>query len=393
MTHDGYSMEDALVINGGSIQRGLGRSTYFRPVQAEELRYSGGLIDEISIPEEDVKGYRKESVYSHLEGDGIVSPESNLLEGDVVIGRTSPPKFLSAMEEYNLSAATRRESSISLKHGEKGKVDFVILTENEEGNKSVHVRLREQRVPELGDKFASRHGQKGVIGKIVDPSDMPFTQSGITPDIMFTPHGIPSRMSVSHLIECLAGKVASLRGKPVDATIFEGEPEEKLRQELLSMGFREDGTETFYDGRSGRKLKAKIFIGSNYYFKLKYMAAGKLQSRARGPIALLTRQPTEGKAKEGGLRLGEMEKDTFVAHGASLLLKERFDADKTVVPICERTGLIGYYDMRRHGVGMSPIYNDSSKVFNVEMSYAFKLLLDEIKCLGIYPKLELENKY
>ncbi|HLC81180.1 MAG TPA: DNA-directed RNA polymerase subunit B [Candidatus Nanoarchaeia archaeon] len=393
MCYDGYNMEDGVILNKASVERGLARSTYFRPVSAEELRYSGGLVDEVSVPDKDVKGYRSEHDYRFLEEDGIVYPESKVDEGDVVIGRTSPPRFLSSLDEYNLSAAIRRESSIALKHGEKGVADFVVLTENEEGNKLIQVRLREERVPEIGDKFTSRHGQKGVTGILIPPQDLPFSATGILPDLIFTPHGVSSRMTISHLMELIGGKVGALSGRFVDGTLFEAETEADLRNELLQLGFRDDGAEIFFDGRTGKQMLANIYVGNMYYLRLRHMVANKMQSRARGPIQLLTRQPTEGKAKEGGLRLGEMEKDTFIAHGASLLLKERFDSDKVVIPVCSQSGLMGYYDLRRNGKAISPLYGEDAKVSNIEMSYAFKLLLDEFRSLGIYSKLNLVNKY
>jgi DNA-directed RNA polymerase subunit B' len=392
MSYKGYNMEDAIILNKGSIERGFGRSTYYRPSIAEELRYSGGLIDEVAIPDKDVKGYRSEKDYKHLEEDGIIYPEANVKEGDVVIGKTSPPRFLSSMEEYNLAASTRRESSITIKHGEKGTVDFILLTENEEGNKLIQVRLRDQRIPEIGDKFTSRHGQKGIVGLIVNEADMPFSASGIRPDLIFSPHGIPSRMTISHLIELIAGKVGALSGRYINGTTFDVEPEEKLRSELKSLGFRENGLETFYNGETGEQFDAKIFVGNMYYLKLKHLVANKIHSRPRGPIQLLTRQPTEGRAKEGGLRLGEMEKDTFVAHGASLLLKERFDSDRTIVPICENCGIIAIRDEFKNK-SYCPICGENVEINNIELSYAFKLILEEFKSLGIYPKLELENKY
>lgn len=393
MCYDGYNMEDGVILNRSSVQRGLARSSYFQPVSAEELRYSGGLIDEISVPDKDVKGYRSEKDYSFLEGDGIIYPEAKVREGNVVIGRTSPPRFLSSMDEYNLSASVRRESSVALKHGDQGVADFVVITENEEGNKLVQVRLREERVPEIGDKFTSRHGQKGVTGILIPQEDIPFSVSGVSPDLIFTPHGISSRMTISHLIELLGAKVGALAGRYVDGTLFEAEAEADLRKELAQLGFHEDGREIFVDGRTGRQMLARIYVGNMYYLRLRHMVANKMQSRARGPIQLLTRQPTEGKAKEGGLRLGEMEKDTFIAHGASLLLKERFDADRTVVPVCEKSGLMGYYDIKKGNRAISPLFGENSDMSNIEMSYAFKLLLDEIRSLGLYAKLNLKNKY
>jgi len=392
MSYKGYNVEDAVVINKASIDRGLGRSTYYRPAIAEELRYSGGLTDEISIPDKDVKGYKSEKDYRFLEKDGIISPESKVKEDDVIIGKTSPPRFLSSMDQYNLAPSSRRESSVALKHGEEGIIDFVLITESDEGNRLVQAKIRDQRIPELGDKFTSRHGQKGVVGLIVDQADLPFTASGIIPDLIFSPQGIPSRMTISHLIELIGGKVGALSSRYIDGTLFDVEPEEKLRKELLSLGFREDGFETMYNGITGEQFEVKIFIGDIYYMKLKHMVANKIHARARGPIQLLTRQPTEGRAKEGGLRLGEMEKDTFVAHGASLLLKERFDADRTVIPICEECGMVAVHDKFKNRL-FCPVCGDNVEINFIEISYAFKLLLDELKSLTIHPKLVLKNKY
>lgn len=392
MSYEGYNMDDAVILNKGSIERGLGRSTYYRPSVAEELRYSGGLMDEVSIPDKDVKGYKSERDYRYLEKDGIIYSEAVVGEGDVVIGKTSPPRFLSSLDEYNLAAATRRESSVSIAHGEKGVVDFVLVTENEEGNKLVQVRIRDQRVPEIGDKFTSRHGQKGVVGLVIPEENMPFTASGVVPDLIFSPHSLPSRMTISHMIELIAAKTGALAGRYIDGTTFHAEPEEAIRKELLSLGFRENGTETLYNGQTGEQFKAKIYVGNMYYLKLKHLVANKLHARARGPIQLLTRQPTEGRAKEGGLRLGEMEKDTFVAHGASLLLKERFDSDRTIVPVCEACGLIAVHDAQKNKK-YCPVCGEGTEINNIELSYAFKLIMDELKSLGVVPSLRLKNKY
>jgi DNA-directed RNA polymerase subunit B' len=390
ISHKGYNMEDAVVINKASVERGFGRSVYFTPFQAEEIRYSGGLIDNISIPDKDVKGYKSEHDYRLLEADGIIYPEAEVSEGDVLVGRVSPPRFLSGMDEYNLVSSVRRESSINT--SEAGVVDFVMLTENAEGNKTIAVRIRDMRKPEIGDKFTSRHGQKGVVGLLVPQADMPFTSSGVVPDLLFSPNGIPSRMTISHLLELVGAKVGALNGRYIDGTTFNCEPEEDLRQELLELGFRENGTETMYNGVTGEMFDVKIYIGSMYYLRLKHMVANKIQSRARGPIQLLTRQPTEGRAKEGGLRLGEMEKDTFIAHGASLLLKERFDSDRTIIPVCEQSGLMAWKDEYKNRF-VSPLLGDNADVSNIEVAYAFKLLLDEFKSLCIYPKLTLVSKY
>lgn len=392
MSLDGYNMEDAIILNKGSVERGLARSSYYRPYVVEELRYQGGLVDEIGVPDKDVKGYKTEEDYRYLEDDGIVYPEAKLQENEVVIGKTSPPRFLGELEEFSIAANMRRESSLTVKQGEHGTVDFVVVTENEEGNKLIQVRLRDQRNPEIGDKFASRHGQKGVIGRIVPQADMPFSASGIVPDLIFSPHSLPSRMTVSHLIEIIGGKVGALSGRYIDGSTFSAESESDLRKTLLEMGFRENGTEKMYNGITGEEFNAQIFIGNMYYMKLKHMVANKLHARASGRIQLLTRQPIEGRSKGGGLRLGEMEKDCFVAHGASLLLKERFDSDRTVVHVCESCGMLAVYDEMK-GKAYCTKCGANVEVAAVELSYAFKLLLDELKAIGIYPQLHLKSKY
>jgi DNA-directed RNA polymerase subunit B' len=392
MSYEGYNMQDAVILNKGSVQRGVGRSTFYHPYSLEEVRYSGGLMDEVGVPDKEIKGYKSEKDYRYLEDDGIVYPESKLGAEDVIIGRTSPPRFLSGADEFNIAATTRRESSAFLGEGAKGVVDGVFLTESEEGNRLVQVRLREQRIPEIGDKFASRHGQKGVIGLLVPNEDMPFSENGITPDVIFSPHSIPSRMTVSHLLEILAGKYGSLAGKRIDATAFDAPEEGEIRKDLLELGFREDGTETFYNGLTGERFKAKIYVGSIYYLKLKHMVANKLHARASGRVQLLTRQPVEGRAMGGGLRLGEMEKDCLVAHGASMLLKERFDSDKNIVYVCEDCGLIGSWNAYKNGPSC-PRCGESSKVSTIELSYAFKLLLEEIKSMGIFPKIKLKGRF
>ena len=389
MTHQGYNMKDALVLNKGSIDRGVGRSYYFRPHSAVEMNYAGGLRDEILIPEKGTSGYKTEESYKFLEEDGIVYPEANIRENEVIIGKVSPPKFLSEARE--ISMRTKKDSSVTMRQEEEGVVESVFITKDGEGNKIIHVRTRDQRIPELGDKFATPHGQKGVIGAIVPEEDIPFTSSGIRPDVMFNPHGLPSRMTVGYLLEILAGKVSCLRGKGVDATPFSGENKEELEEELTKLGFRYDGKETMYNPVTGKKMEAKIFIGNLYYLKLKYMVANKIHGRASGKIALLTRQPIEGRSRGGALRLGEMEQQALVAHGASLLLKERYDSDKVTLHICTHCGAIAVEDSIRDRI-ICPLCS-SEDAEPVEISYVFKLLLEELQGMHIRTKMKLKNKY
>ncbi|MEK6807890.1 MAG: DNA-directed RNA polymerase subunit B, partial [Nanoarchaeota archaeon] len=391
INYEGYNMADALVINRASLERGFGRSTYYRPYVVEKLRYPGGQVDEIIIPPKDVQGYTLEHDYALLNEDGIIYPEAEVSGGDALVGRTSPPRFLGKLEAFSTAANVRKDTSVRVRYSEKGVVSKVLVTENEDGDTLIKVEVRDSRSPEIGDKFSSRYGQKGVIGHIVDPEDMPFSASGIVPDILFSPNGLPKRMTVGHMIEMLAGKVGGLAGRAIDGTLFQSESVADIRTQLEELGFSEDGTEIMYDGKTGKQYSARIFVGNIYYMRLKYQVADKMQSRTRGPVALLTRQPTEGKAKEGGLRLGEMEKDCLVAHGAALLLKERFDSDREVVWICEKCGNIAIYDSYKNKAYC--LCGEKTNLSPIEMSYAFKLFIDELKSMHLRPKLILKDKY
>jgi len=402
LSHHGYNMQDAVVINRAAVERSLARSSFIRTYNAENKRFPGGQEERIEIPGtglDEIKGLKSWESYTHLERDGLPTPETFLSsvggESSVLVGKTSPPRFLEEAHGHFLQAQERRESAMMVRHGESGWVDNVYVTESLDSTLLCRIVVRSEKIPEIGDKFASRHGQKGIIGRLVDEQDMPFTVDGVIPDLIINPHAIPSRMTVAHVLEMVGGKVGAMEGRHIDGTAFSGEKEDSLRAGLLRNGFAHTGRESMMSGETGEAYEAEIFAGVIYYQRLHHLVSSKLHARSRGRVQILTRQPTEGRARQGGLRFGEMERDCLIAHGASMVIKDRLldESDGWPLQVCNNSGCghIAYYDWKRR-TPVCPICGDRADVHTVQTSYAFKLLLDEMKSLGVAMRLELEDQ-
>jgi len=392
---DGYNIEDAIVLSKSSVDRGLGRTFFYRIYEAESKQYPGGMRDNFEIPNADdnLRGYKGEKSYRLLEDDGIVATESSVSGGDILIGKTSPPRFMEEYRDQESRGPYRRDTSIGVRPSESGVVDTTVLTQSTEGGKMFKVRIRDMRLPEIGDKFASRHGQKGVVGLLAKAEDLPYTADGISPDVLINPHAFPSRMTVGMMMESITGKAGAIRGKKVDASAFVGEKMEDVKDVMENAGFKYSGKEIMYDGRTGKRFPVEVFLGVVYYQKLHHMVADKIHARARGQVQMLTKQPTEGRARGGGLRFGEMERDCLIAYGASMILKDRLldESDKSDIFVCERCGVVAYHDVKQRRYWCR-ICGDKGKVSSVSVAYAFKLLLQEMSSLNIAPRLLIKEK-
>ena len=387
MCYTGYNQEDSIIMNQSSIDRGLFRSAFFRTYQTEE-KNTLRKKETIEIPDKEKTSGLRHGLYSKLDNDGIISPSTRVSGDDIIIGKTD----LILREQQTLgNKKPKKDISIPLRSSENGIVDTVMITNNYDGYRMVKVKCRSIRIPQIGDKFASRHGQKGTIGMTYRQEDLPYTIEGISPDIVVNPHAIPSRMTIGHLIECLASKVASIRGDEGDATPFSDVTVDAISRDLHYIGYQKHGNEVMYNGFTGRKVNMLIFFGPTYYQRLKHMVDDKIFSRARGPVQILTRQPTEGRARSGGLRFGEMERDCMISHGAARFLKERLMdvSDIYRVHVCENCGLIAEADIKAgsYKCRLCP----ASKISQVYIPYACKLLFQELLAMHITPKMILSS--
>jgi len=354
--------------------------------------------------------------YSKLGPDGIVPENVFVTQDDILIGKVAPIRLrghdgaaqaginhasLHAMSSVAAAAAVEaaggkrfRDSSKLLRANESGYVDKIYKGQNGEGYSFVKIRVREERIPVIGDKFSSRHGQKGTCGLILEPHDMPQTASGIIPDIIINPHCIPSRMTIAQLMETLLGRAGCELGFLGDATPFNTAMTAKgLADALVSQGLEPHSNELLYCGYTGKQLETSIFMGPCFYQRLKHMVNDKIHSRSTGPLVMLTRQPAEGRARDGGLRFGEMERDCMISHGASIFLKERMmeASDNFEVHVCKGCGIIAVAN-REKNIWQCTGCGNSTEFAQVRIPYAYKLFLQELESMNISSRILPESR-
>ena len=387
--YTGYNQEDSLIINQSALDRGLFTSSFYRTHKDEEKKNQSTLEEERFCkperyyPNGELKTEKmKFGSYENIGEDGFIKENSKVNANDVIIGKVIPLKNVDNGPKYSDASTTMRQN-------ETGVVDWVYDNKNGDGYRFCKVRVRSNRKPVHGDKFASKHGQKGTIGITYKQHDMPFTKDGIVPDIIISPHAIPSRMTIAQLIECVLGKTAVQLGIECDATPFAGTDPYKIGEILTKKcGLHSSGTEVMYNGKTGEQMKANIFVGPTFYYRLKHLVEDKVHSRATGPYQLLTRQPAEGRSRDGGLRIGEMERDCMLAHGSVQFLKERmFDnSDKYLTYVCQNCGFIAIANSQKNIYKCN--YCDHSTGFSqVQIPYASKLLIQELMSMAITPRL------
>ncbi|XP_040936347.1 DNA-directed RNA polymerase III subunit 2 [Gossypium hirsutum] len=397
MSCSGYDIEDAIVMNKASLDRGFGRCIVMKKYSNIIQKSRTGASDSILRPQRTGPGSEKMQI---LDDDGIAAPGEIIRPNDVLLNKVSiHTRGILVSSEPLLDSAYRPAKQLYKgPEGESCVLDRVALSSDQNGKLSIKFLIRHTRRPELGDKFSSRHGQKGVCGIIIQQEDFPFSERGICPDLIMNPHGFPSRMTVGKMIELLGGKAGVSCGRFHYGSAF-GEPSghadkvETISETLIKHGFCYNGKDFIYSGITGFPLQAYIFMGPIYYQKLKHMVLDKMHARGNGPRVMLTRQPTEGRAQKGGLRVGEMERDCLIAYGASMLIYERMmlSSDPYDAQVCRKCGLIGYYSHKLK-TGFCSSCKIGENVSSMKLPYACKLLIQELQSMNIVPCLKLVER-
>ena len=403
MTYSGFNQEDSIMINKATIDRGLNSLSYYKSITATSKIISQNerviFANPILMRDKGIKinGIKNKN-YEHLDENGFIKEGTYVPEGQevIIVGMINIREII---KEYKNGVFTdvkkeiiHTDVSISTDNSLFGKVDKVYKSEKIAGNDSTICKVRFLKIkkPEFGDKHCSRHGQKGVLGLIIPEENMPYTKDGVRPDIIINPHAIPSRMTIGHLVECIFAKLCCIDGVLGDASVFIPIEKETIYKGLKNNNFNKYGNEILYNGFNGTQINTEIFIGPTFYFRLKHMVAEKINARGVGKVVGLTRQPTEGRRKGGGLRIGEMERDTVLSHGISNFIKESMmeRSDKFCWCICKRCGTLVSHNIKENINICRACNNDDVAV--IQTPYAFKLFIQELETMGIQPRLNTE---
>jgi len=383
--YGGYNQEDSIIMNKSAINRGFMRGLYYTMYKDEEHRnVTSGREEKFMKAQKHNTRKFKNSSYAAIGENGIPILHSTLQENDVVIGKVVNLRNDTAGYAY-------RDASTTHKNSEPCRIDGVWQDKNSDGYPFIKVRVVSERVPQIGDKFSSRHGQKGTVGMMLNEEDMPFTSTGLRPDLIMNPHAVPSRMTIAQLMENIFGKVCVQRGTLGDGTPYDHLKVEDLKQHMIDLGYHPYGNEILYNGQTGEMMEAEIFMGPTFYQRLKHMVIDKKHSRARGPIVSLTRQPCEGRSRDGGLRLGEMERDCLLSHGAAAFTKERLMdvSDPFPTGICKTCGTLAIMN-EDESIYSCGTCGNKTEFINKTIPYAMKLWIQELEAMHIVPRMILE---
>jgi DNA-directed RNA polymerase II subunit RPB2 len=410
MSYTGYNVEDAILINKGSIDRGIFRTIYYTSYEARETSSKvAGMSVNSSFTnietKQNVRKLKEDYDYSQLDEHGLVKENTVIDEKVILIGHVSSAPDQKG--EYT-------DDSVTTKKGQLGYVDKSFISEGEEGFRIAKIRIREERLPAIGDKMASRCGQKGTLGLIIPEEDMPFTADGVRPDLIINPHALPSRMTIGQLVECLFGKACALYGAYGDCTAYssKGSNYKTYGEMLTKMDFHSSGNQLLYNGYTGEQIYSEIFIGPTYYMRLKHMVKDKINYRATGRRSALTRQTNQGRANDGGLRIGEMERDGIMGHGLSYFLNESYmvRGDQYYMAVCNKTGMISIYNPSKNlflspmadgplrfnrtpeGEPILDVFSRFGRSFSLlRVPYALKLLIQELQVMNVQMRIITEE--
>jgi len=375
--YSGYNQEDSILLNEGSLRRGMFHTSYYHAYDVQEkmvdvmTQTSTKIVNMVTNTE-----FRDKVIldpkydYSMLDADGIIKEGSIIKDNTILVGIVTPIRSSSG------EVTGFMDSSSKPKRAQHGIIDCVYRYVTEQGLRGVKIRIVESRIPVFGDKFSARHGQKGTCGMIVPEENMPYTKSGMRPDMVVNPHAFPSRMTIGMFIEMMSTKLGLDMGCTIDATPFTTQNRVgEMRELLVKAGFHQYGHEVLYNGETGQMMASEVFMAPTYYIRSKLMVDDKINYRSTGPKKLLTHQPLEGRASEGGLRIGEMERDGLISHGMSKFVNESLmeRSDKSEFLFQPETGLLDA--------------DEKTETTKVTVPYALRLFLQELQSMHISVKL------